>query len=171
MPMEETLEHDNAVSWIHDGINLSKRPLVDSLIANDYEFPTDASHFSPITIAEGIIASVKHHPVTYMMCQATGYKLTSNKELPSNYQHFSMTIPLTSEGASGDKPDTNQKYPMFTITNMSGDNYTVKLVRIRNILSSGQTFTQQDYGTEIPYFEYAENTATTQSGKTSRQCE
>ena len=29
------------------------------------------------------------------MCQATGYKLTSNKELPSANQKFSKILPIT----------------------------------------------------------------------------
>lgn len=159
MPMESTLANELNVSWIHNDINLSKLPLIDQASTSSYSFISDTSHFSPATLVSGLSSNTaKYHPVTYMMCQATGYKLTSNKELPSNYQHFSKVIPLTSEGASGDKPDGNQKYPMFTITDMDGNNYTIKLARIQNILSANQTFTQQAYGTGTPYFQYAVNT-------------
>lgn len=156
MPMESTLANDLSVNWIHNDINLSKLPLIDQTSTSNYGFTGDTSHFSPATLVLGLGSNTtKYHPVTYMMCQATGYKLTSNKELPSNYQHFSKVIPLTTEGESGDKPDGNQKYPMFTITDMNGDSYTVKLIRIQNILSASQTFTQQAYGTGTPYFQYA----------------
>lgn len=87
-----------------------------------------------------------------MMCQATGYKLTSNKELPSNYQHFSMVIPETTSGETS--ADNNQKHPMITITKLSGSTYTIELARIQNILSASKTFTQQAYGTSNPLLSY-----------------
>lgn len=158
MEMQETLAGELSVNWIHDGVNLSKKPLMDQAqtSGSGYTFPTDTTHVSPATIVNGLASNVKYRPVTYMMCQATGYKLTSNKELPSNYQHFSKVIPLTTEGATGDKPDGNQQYPMFTITNISGTTYSVKLIRIKNILNdSDHKFTQQKYGTDTPALEYA----------------
>jgi hypothetical protein len=88
------------------------------------------------------------------MCQASGYKLTSNKELPSNYQQFSRIIPQTTEGAKSDNPDSNQKHPMITITKLSGNTYTIELIRIQNILSTSQSFTQQAYSNKEPIFSY-----------------
>jgi hypothetical protein len=95
--------------------------------------------------------------VTYFMCQATGYKLTSNKELPSNFQHFAKLIPQTGKKADGsDKADGAQQFPMFSIVSMSGDTYAIKLVRIKNIKdNTSHNFTQQVYGTDAPAFEYA----------------
>lgn len=165
MEMTETLSGELSVSWVHDGVNLSKKPLTDFNNSSDYAFPTDSTHVSPITRVSGLASDSKYSPVTYMMCQATGYKLTSNKELPSNYQHFSKVIPLTTEGASGDKPDGNQQYPMFTVTDMNNNSYTVKLIRITNILDdTDHKFTQQKYGKSLPVFQYA----TIVSG--NRQC-
>ena len=153
MTMLSDLSEDLSTSWINNNINLSKLPLIDSTYTNTYSFNGDTNHFSPATAVEGLNTNNKYHPVTYMMCQATGYKLTSNKELPSTYQHFSMIIPETQEGAKKDTADSNQKFPMFTITDMNNNSYTVKLIRIQNIMSNGK-FSQSVYKTETPYFQY-----------------
>lgn len=94
--------------------------------------------------------------VVYFMCQATGYKLTSNKELPGNGQHFSCLIPETATKSDGsDSPDGAQQRPMFAVISL-GENYTIKLCRIENIKTkSGFAFTQSDYSTERPVIEYA----------------
>ena len=86
------------------------------------------------------------------MCQSTGYKLTSNKELPSDNQAFSMLIPQTtttySNGSYSDKPSNEQKYPMFAIIEVVGTSYTIKLARVEGIFNSNYKFTQLLYGTE-----------------------
>ena len=58
---------------------------------------------------------------------------------------------------------------MFTITDMTGSAYTVKLVRIKNIMVNG-AFSQSKYATETPVFEYAvPNTSAEQIDK-RREC-
>lgn len=95
--------------------------------------------------------------VNYSMCQATGYKLKSNKELPSTMQLFSKIIPKTTHttnsitGASEDKPNANQLYPMYSILEFSGTNNSildVKMGRICGIFAKNgkDTFTQTSYG-------------------------
>jgi hypothetical protein len=65
------------------------------------------------------------------MCQATGYKLTSNKELPSPYQKFSLIIPQSGLDSKGkDSADVNQKYPMFAIISQSSNQTSIILARI-----------------------------------------
>lgn len=154
MTMESTLENDLNVNWFdQQGNNLTKLPLISSAYSTQgYSFTGDTDHFSPATVLSSLPNN--YSPVVYVMCQASGYKLTSNKELPSNYQHFSMVIPQTTEGASKDDPDSNQKHPMITITKLSGNQYTIELIRIQNILSASQTFTQQAYGKKDPLFSY-----------------
>jgi len=160
MTMESTLENDLSVSWIHEGENLTKKPLIDSSWSSNYSFSEDTAHFSPATLTD-LSDNSKYHPVVYMMCQASGYKLTSNKELPSTYQHFSRIIPETTEGSGSgsDKADINQQFPMICITKFveSGNlvNYVLELARIHNIFNNKQKFTQQVFGTETPLFSYA----------------
>jgi hypothetical protein len=66
------------VEWVDsDGTNLTKTPLTNSTEAVDGSPAND--YFFPITYT----ATTLVNPVVYFMCQATGYKLNSNKELPS----------------------------------------------------------------------------------------
>lgn len=160
MTMESTLENDLSVTWKFGETNLTKKPLIDSSWSSSYDFTEDTLHFSPVALVD-LSDTTKHHPVVYMMCQASGYKLTSNKELPSTYQHFSRVIPETSEGSGSgsDTADTNQQFPMICITKFTESNnsvtYSIELARIHNILNNKQKFTQQAFGTKAPLFSYA----------------
>jgi len=68
------------------------------------------------------------------MLQATGYKVKSNKELPSPNQMFSKIVPKTDwTNPNKGGVDVSQEYPMYaTIRNDSG-NYLVDLYRVANI--------------------------------------
>lgn len=147
MPMEETLANDDNVIWIvEEGTkNLTKYPLINSSQYN-FETHSDTGYVHPYTLVEGLTGGV-----TYFMCQATGYKLTSNKELPSNYQEFSNLIPKT----NGTKADNAQKEPMFAVIDPNGEGYTIKLVKAKNIFDSAYKFSQTDYAKDPVYFHYA----------------
>ena len=69
--------------------------------------------------------------VKYVMCQATGFKLKSNKELPGPNQRFSYIIPFTDVGDSSDTPSDQQLVPMFT--EIRPDTYDIYLMRLVNI--------------------------------------
>ena len=89
--------------------------------------------------------------VTYSMCQATGYKLKSNKELPAQTQLFSKIIPQTKYKTDGtDGPHANQLYPMYSVLEFNDDcsEVNVSMNRIVGILLSpgSDTFTQGEYG-------------------------
>lgn len=98
-------------------------------------------------------------PVIYFMCQATGYKLTSNKELPTPKQRFSILVPKTDDTGKSDAANANQKNPMYAVISLNNANktYTLELVRVRGIFNDtnptslgsaikGFKFNQQDYG-------------------------
>lgn len=95
--------------------------------------------------------------VTYFMLQATGYKLTSNKELPSDTQKFGRMIPQTTTSfnneAFTDTPAADQKYPMFAIISFNGTEENIKLIRIDGIMNKG-AFTQSNYLTSAVKFQY-----------------
>ena len=157
MTMTDTLAGDTS-TWVYPsdytdaslrGYNTSKKPYVKGPVVTSTQ---DSGYFSPMIVDNNLTGGV-----TYFMCQATGYKLTSNKELPSNFQHFAKLIPQTGKKADGsDKADGAQQFPMFSIVSMSGDTYAIKLVRIKNIKdNTSHNFTQQVYGTDAPAFEYA----------------
>ena len=90
--------------------------------------------------------------VTYSMCQATGYKLKSNKELPSQLQVFSKIIPMTNHKKSSDSPNANQLYPMYSVLEFNDDcsEVSVSMNRITGIFKKdgADKFTQIDYGTK-----------------------
>jgi hypothetical protein len=99
--------------------------------------------------------------VNYSMCQATGYKLKSNKELPSAYQVFSKLIPMTTYVDDTDKPNENQLYPMFSVIDFEHKNgdisaINVKLCRVAGIFKKDgkDSFTQTSYGTKTPSIYY-----------------
>ena len=97
--------------------------------------------------------------VNYSMCQATGYKLKSNKELPCAYQVFSKLIPMTSnvykDNTFKDTVNENQLYPMYSVLEFKHDTNNiinaidVKLCRIKGIFKENgkDSFTQTSYGT------------------------
>lgn len=88
--------------------------------------------------------------VVYSMCQATGYKLKSNKELPSVTQVFSKLIPKTNHASTGDKPNGNQLYPMYSVLSFNDDCSEVNafMIRICGIFETDNkdVFTQTAYG-------------------------
>ena len=106
--------------------------------------------------------------VNYAMCQATGYKLKSNKELPSAYQVFSKLIPMTDNqynattGKFTDTVNGNQLYPMYSILEFEHDKdgsiiaTNVKLCRVAGIFKADgkDSFTQTSYGKNKPSIQY-----------------
>ena len=104
--------------------------------------------------------------VNYSMCQATGYKLKSNKELPCAYQVFSKLIPqtkneVTSDGTFKDTANAEQLYPMYSVINFTHDvnninGVDVRLCRVTGIFKSdgGDSFTQTNYGIKDPSIQY-----------------
>jgi hypothetical protein len=104
--------------------------------------------------------------VNYSMCQATGYKLKSNKELPCAFQVFSKLIPMTDnkyeDGKFTDTVNENQLYPMYSVLefvhNSKGDieAIDVKLCRVTGIFKADgkDSFTQTSYGTKTPSIYY-----------------
>lgn len=139
--MEPTLENDN-VTWVQGSKHLTKFPLTKRA---DVGEPT-GSIFFPYTAVPELEGGV-----TYFMCQATGYKLTSNKELPSANQKFSLVVPNTTIKGGKDTASSEQKYPMFGIINL--DTYDIKLVRVANIFKEFK-FAQNVYSTEPMRLQY-----------------
>lgn len=143
-------------------LNSTKTPYIPENLYNDYGLSVynSSEHLfrccKPIAVNTTDSTGNDYNPnydgfVTYSMCQATGYKLKSNKELPSTTQLFSKIIPKTKHQASGDKPHESQLYPMYSILEFSDDcsELFVSMNRIRGIFASDDTdtFTQNQYGT------------------------
>ena len=98
--------------------------------------------------------------VIYMMCQATGFKLKSNKELPGPSQRFSFIIPRTKPGDSGDTPSDEQLQPMYT--EIHPDTHEAYLLRLKNIHNGKKVLSQTDYGTKAIVPEYLHRNSKTE---------
>lgn len=147
--MSNTLQNDN-VRFVAEGKDYTKFPLTKREDVG--QAPTGFFPYTSVPNLEG--------GVTYFMCQATGFKLTSNKELPSANQKFSLAIPETTVKNGNDTANANQKYPMFGIIRLVDSDYSIELVRIANILTSTAKFTQYDYSTspmKLQYFKQVTN--------------
>lgn len=151
MEMPETLKDDDSYWLSEDGsLHLSKFPLL-----HNYEEVgkpnNEDDYFWPYTNDSG--NSYLDNFVTYFMCQATGYKQTSNKELPTNFQSFSKIIPKSNITISGgkvtsSKADDQQKYPMYLEIRLEDSEWNIALSRVCNILNSKYKFTQSAYSTD-----------------------
>ncbi len=75
--------------------------------------------------------------VTYAMCQATGYKLVSNKELPGqgiswNKKYFPVT--------AASKVNTGQYYPMYSLFNATSSSIVMQSYRVENVYQGTTSF-------------------------------
>lgn len=138
-------------------IHLSKFPIIEGNTRGS-ALP---GYFSP-----GVISSTPSNSgVTYFMCQATGFKLMSNKELPAPQQIFSRYIPQSK--ADEGTADTQQRYPMYSVIDLVKEVHEVqettqetmkiqgKLIRLGNIqIAANKLFNQLTYGTKAIEPEY-----------------
>ena len=153
--MHNTLANDDLI-WTNENYSahLSKLPIINESDYTGYTDHTESGYIHPKTIDH----NNSKQGVVYYMCQATGYKLTSNKELPSPYQEFAQLIPSTGKKADGsDSPDGNQRRPMFSIIDfdVNEKDFSIALIRIENILTSKFVFSQTTHGTDELVCKYA----------------
>ena len=74
--------------------------------------------------------------VVYSMCQATGYKLVSNKELPGiGINWLRKYFPMSNGSAS-----SSQYYPMYSLINTAGDQLTLSSYVVHNIFQEKTAF-------------------------------
>ena len=169
MPVEATLENDY-VDFYNEEKNTSKFPYTKR--PNDLPALSEQSvNFYPCEPAPGLVGGV-----TYFMCQASGYKLTSNKELPSSNQKFSRIIPETisvykeATKTYKDTASPEQKYPMFAIIQVNAGTYSIKLARVTNIFKSNK-FTQTNYSTGNMGLEWLQENSTDNFGTWNKTTE
>lgn len=124
---------------------------------------TTAVEYSESDLDSAYLPIVAHSAmsdgVIYFMCQATGYKQTSNKELPGSSQAFSQLLPLTTYNSEKDKDEASkeQQAPMFGILKWENSTRILQLARIMNIQASTKKPLYNntgEYGTGVPYLEY-----------------
>jgi len=178
MEMPDSLKIDS-ISFIEDdGKNLSKFPIIKKDLLPDKNIDnydnniinSSAEFFYPCQLIDS--DEYSDNCVTYFMCQATGYKQTSNKELPSNNQYFSELIPQTTPA---NKADPAQQYPMYLTIDLNYEDskvseYQLKLIRLGNIQTLDYLFTQNYYSTEDIEKKYAQKTNADNGKITSNYC-
>jgi len=78
---------------------------------------------------------------TYIMCQATGYKHTSNKELPSPNTpwlryFFPASITINSRTDVTAKVNAGQRYPFYIIYNVYNNKIEAKVKKVANVFNN-----------------------------------
>ena len=159
MTMNQTLEHDNLVNWIGDVVINTTTTYTDAHLS---KFPltkrpnnpgAGSGFFYPMKYVSDFVGG--NAGVIYLMCQATGFKLMSNKELPSPNQAFSRLLPQSTYNGSSAKASPEQRYPMYVIVDLGSSNITVKLIRLKNIQAAPtKLFSQYEYGTAATQEQY-----------------
>lgn len=88
--------------------------------------------------------------VVYAMCQATGYKLVSNKELPgSGIAWLRKYFPMS----PGNVASTSQYYPMYSIFNIVSNAINMQSYTVYNIYyENGTKVTRFDINNQYPEF-------------------
>ena len=179
MTMTETLENDKTTIWndTKNGVevDLSKFPLTlreapleeiggEQIRRESYDFSNTNTYFYPSEFVNPSTGFINNNSgIVYFMCQATGFKLMSNKELPSQNQTFSQYIPKSNESTG--KATGTQRYPMYSIIKIgeNSHNYEIQLIRLQNIqVSPTNLFTQVLHGTSniVKHYLY-DNSSTT----------
>ena len=161
MPMDSTLQNDTANFIWKETFPFNNTNIIDNEDVDHTKLPLTYRTNVGYTNEKAILypytypneTTYKKNAVIYFMLQATGYKLTSNKELPTAKQKFTNILPETNNVT--EKPNANQQYPMFAIYELSSSGIKPKLGRFHNILNdSDHTFTQLSYGTGEIYVSY-----------------
>ena len=156
---ERTSYNIGDVDYTTIKLNSTKTPYIPESLYNNYGKNNVRSGLfrccTPLKESEYSYNGDKYDGfVSYSMCQAIGYKLKSNKELPSAAQVFSKIIPMTINddpaGKGSDGPSPEQLYPMYSVLEFNKDcsELTVTMNRITGIFKTdgGDKFSQSDYG-------------------------
>ena len=163
-PIEDLTTTESTINGYHFSKKAKikrRRPIsFDSIDGNlwTYEMDSDGTVIEGNEVTNGVV---------YFMCQATGYKQKSNKELPDRGQAYSMIVPETSGwNNKGDSAtaDVSQTYPMYTVYSYENNKIIANLYRVINIkkesidLSTHKSavveFSETEYSTNKMYSEH-----------------
>lgn len=98
--------------------------------------------------------------VVYAMCQATGYKLVSNKELPgSGISWLRKYFPML----AGNKASTSQYYPMYSVFTATDNSVSMQSYTVYNIYSENGTKVT-NFNINNQYSEFTTKNSTTIDG-------
>lgn len=125
-PIKETME---------DGKLLTMQPTVQV---------TDAAWYGSLSaddkkLCKAEVVSKFTAPV-YAMCQATGYKHTSNKELPAETTPWLENYFPSSLDGTSRQPNPGQKFPFFIVWNIANTAITGSVYKLQNIMTAAGKF-------------------------------
>lgn len=102
-----------------------------------------------VDYANPIVDKTGDNGVTYAMCQATGYKLVSNKELPgSGIAWIRKYFPM-----SNGKGSASQYYPMYSVYQVSSSAISMQSYTVYNIYGvNGTKVTNFNINSQYPEF-------------------
>ena len=143
---------DMLENWFNSDSTKLYQDTSDELLANQW-FPSAwindpnykiQKHLCTFQLVDKITAPI------YITNQATGYKHTSNKELPSaqipwDQYFYPCTSVITSQNSVTDSVNPGQRYPFYTIYNVSDDKITCTTKKINNLFT-----TAGKYNVNIP---------------------
>lgn len=131
-------KHTYSVSYpikenIENGVKKTMQPIIQTKDSNfESRLTEQEKKLCKVEVVSKITAPV------YAMCQATGAKLTSNKELPApNTPWLESYFPCTSDGVM-DKPNVGQQYPFYIKWSITGTRITGDVVKLDNIMTNGK---------------------------------
>ena len=124
-PIHEYTSNDEVSSDCNDNHNSRKCTIY---IANPANYTTSSENDYHAWNTSITSAS---NAVVYFMCQATGYKQKSNRELPGPAQWFSKILPDTNVQESA--ADNTQCFPMYAVFTYENNKINIALKRIANI--------------------------------------
>lgn len=99
----------------------------------------ELKHFCNFELVDKITAPV------YTMCQATGFKHTSNKELPAPNipwlkEYFPASVAIKSQTSVTATVNNNQRYPFYIIWNITPSKITGTVKKIANIFDTSGSY-------------------------------
>lgn len=110
---------------------MSRKPVIQVKNKNDLNYISDWEKYARIEVVNKITAP------TYVMSQASGYKLVSNKEMPA-YKGFQIPWLMAYFKQAGEtstelKENAAQHYPMYIRYDITPNDITVTVKQVHNI--------------------------------------
>lgn len=138
--LNKDFEGSTSLIMIEDDSELNGQSFPNKWFSETYQGNTTASrehisssyerrcHFCTFELVEKATAPI------YSMSQATGYKHTSNKELPAQELPWQHHYYPNKDG----KVNTEQRYPFYSVYTVTPDNITIDVKRVKQVLIGGK---------------------------------
>lgn len=114
-------------------------PTKENVVDSNAGLDESGKQKTRVDFANPIVDKTGGDGVVYAMCQATGYKLVSNAELPgSGINWLRQYFPVTT--SSGVAASLSQYYPMYSLYNIADNNVHMQSYVVENIYNGKTAF-------------------------------